>query len=288
MTIQWYPGHMKKTRDLIQTHIKLVDFVVELLDARAPLASRNPLFDDLLGDKQRLILLNKADLADESSNQKWLSYFAEQGMEALTMNSKDGNTSKMLDHLEKMGEPLQEKLKEKGRKPRPLRIMILGIPNVGKSSLINRLVGKSSAQTGDRPGVTRGKQWIRLRGDLELFDTPGILWPKFEDQEKAFYLAVLGSIRDEILDIEDLAYRLIIILKRDHPGLLEKRYGILEEGETIETMDAIARTRGALLPGKRIDYQRVSRILLDEFRGGILGRISLEEPRDETVDATVS
>ena len=287
MTIQWYPGHMKKTRDLISAHIKLVDFVVELVDARAPLASRNPLFDDLLGDKKRLLLLNKADLADESTNQQWIAYFEKQAHDVLAMNAKDGSTTKMIERLEKMGEPLQERLALQGRKKRSLRIMILGIPNVGKSSLINRLVGKSSAKTGDRPGVTRGKQWIRLRGDLELFDTPGILWPKLEDQQKAFYLAVLGSIRDEILDIEDLAYDLIAILREDHPGILACRYGIEEEGDTIDLMDAIAIRRGAIMPGKRIDYQRVSRILLDEFRAGALGRISLESPEHERVESTL-
>lgn len=284
MNIQWYPGHMKKTRDLISTHIKLVDFVVELLDARAPLASRNPLFDDLLGDKKRLLLLNKADLAEERINQKWIHYFEKEGHDVLLMNAKDGSTTKMLDKLQQMGEPLQQKLIEQGRKARSLRIMILGVPNVGKSSLINRLVGRSSAKTGDRPGVTRGKQWVRLRGDLELFDTPGILWPKFDDQEQALYLALLGSIRDEILDLGDLAYRLIGILKEHYPGLLQKRYGVEEEGEIIEIMDAIALSRGALLPGKRIDYDRVSRLLLDEFRGGILGRISLEQPEYEGVE----
>lgn len=284
MNIQWYPGHMKKTRDLISTHIKLVDFVVELLDARAPLASRNPLFDDLLGDKKRLLLLNKADLAEERINQKWIHYFEKEGHDVLLMNAKDGSTTKMLDKLQQMGEPLQQKLIEQGRKARSLRIMILGVPNVGKSSLINRLVGRSSAKTGDRPGVTRGKQWVRLRGDLELFDTPGILWPKFDDQEQALYLALLGSIRDEILDLGDLAYRLIGILKEHYPGLLQKRYGVEEEGEIIEIIDAIALSRGALLPGKRIDYDRVSRLLLDEFRGGILGRISLEQPEYEGVE----
>ncbi len=284
MNIQWYPGHMKKTRDLISTHIKLVDFVVELLDARAPLASRNPLFDDLLGDKKRLLLLNKADLAEERVNQQWIHYFEKEGHDVLLMNAKDGSTAKMLDKLQQMGEPLQQKLIEQGRKARSLRIMILGVPNVGKSSLINRLVGRSSAKTGDRPGVTRGKQWVRLRGDLELFDTPGILWPKFDDQEQALYLALLGSIRDEILDLGDLAYRLIGILKEHYPGLLQKRYGVEEEGEIIEIMDAIALSRGALLPGKRIDYDRVSRLLLDEFRGGILGRISLEQPEYEGVE----
>lgn len=284
MNIQWYPGHMKKTRDLISTHIKLVDFVVELLDARAPLASRNPLFDDLLGDKKRLLLLNKADLAEERVNQQWIHYFEKEGHDVLLMNAKDGSTVKMLDKLQQMGEPLQQKLIKQGRKARSLRIMILGVPNVGKSSLINRLVGRSSAKTGDRPGVTRGKQWVRLRGDLELFDTPGILWPKFDDQEQALYLALLGSIRDEILDLGDLAYRLIGILKEYYPGLLQKRYGVEEEGEIIEIMDAIALSRGALLPGKRIDYDRVSRLLLDEFRGGILGRISLEQPEHEGVE----
>lgn len=280
MDIQWYPGHMKKTRDLISQNHKLVDLVVELLDARAPSSSLNPIFDDLLGEKKRVYILNKADLADEEVNKLWLEHYKAQGKHALTMNSKDGSTKELLNLIKKVSAPMHEEMKKKGRKPRPVRMMILGVPNVGKSSLINRLAGRASARTGDKPGVTRGKQWVRMGGNLELFDTPGILWPKFEDPIEGVHLALVGSIRDEILDRETLAFRLVGILRELYPGVLEKRFGVEELGEDIEVMDNIALARGAILSRGMIDYERISRVLIDEFRSGKLGRISLEKPED--------
>ncbi len=278
MEIQWYPGHMKKTRDLIAENYKLVDLIIELLDARAPSSSLNPIFDDVLGNKKRLYILNKADLADEKVNELWLDYFKNKDKDCLTMNSATGSTKEILNRIKSINAPLQKKMIEKGRKPRPLRMMIIGVPNVGKSSLINRLAGRASAKTGDKPGVTRGKQWVRLGRDLELFDTPGILWPKFEDPKEGLHLALIGSIRDEILDRQSLALNLVGILRSAYPGILTKRYGVEEAGLDLELMERIALARGAILPGKLIDYERIARILLDEFRGGILGRISLERP----------
>lgn len=287
MDIQWYPGHMKKTRDLISQNYKLVDLIVELLDARAPRSSLNPLFDDVLGDKKRLFLLNKSDLADPEVNKLWLDYYKKQNRDILLMNSKSGSTKGILDKIRQINAPMHEKMIEKGRKPRPVRMMILGVPNVGKSSLINRLAGRASAKTSDKPGVTRGKQWVRLGKDLELFDTPGILWPKFEDPIQGLNLALIGSIRDEILDRESLALELIGRLQKDYPGLLKERYGCDEEAESLIVMEKIALARGAILPGKQIDYERIARIVIDEFRGGVLGRISLERPEDGAVEGTL-
>ena len=281
MDIQWYPGHMKKTRDLIKENYKLVDLIIELLDARAPRSSLNPIFDDLLGDKKRLYILNKADLADGEVNKLWIEDYRAKGLEILTMNSKSGSIKEMLGKIKEINAPLAAEMIEKGRKVRPLRMMIIGVPNVGKSSLINKLAGRASAKTGDKPGVTRGKQWVRLGKDLELFDTPGILWPKFEDPTEGIHLALIGSIRDEILDRETLALNLVGILRRTYPGILKKRYGVDEEGEDLDVMEKIALTRGAILPGKLIDYERIARILIDEFRSGVLGRISLERPKDQ-------
>lgn len=287
MDIQWYPGHMKKTRDLISQNYKLVDLIIELLDARAPSSSLNPIFDDLLGSKKRIYILNKADLADERVNKLWLDHYKADKKDVILMNSRDGSTKELLNLIDRVTAPMQEEMRKKGRKPRPVRMMILGVPNVGKSSLINRLAGRASAKTGDKPGVTRGKQWVRLGNNLELFDTPGILWPKFEDPTEGLHLALVGSIRDEILDRETLAYKLVGIVRKLYPGALNKRYGIEEVGEDIDVMDRIGQARGALLPGKIIDYDRISRILIDEFRSGMLGRISLERPEDKGLEAAL-
>ncbi len=287
MDIQWYPGHMKKTRDLISQNHKLVDLIVELLDARAPRSSLNPIFDDVLGDKKRLFLLNKSDLADPSVNNLWLDFYQKQNKDILLMNSRSGSTKVILDKIRQMNAPIHERMIQRGRKIRPMRMMILGVPNVGKSSLINRLAGRASARTGDKPGVTRGKQWVRLGKDLELFDTPGILWPKFEDNQEGIHLALIGSIRDEILDRQSLALELVRRLIKDYPGVLRQRYGCEEEGEALVIMENIALARGAILPGKQIDYERIARILIDEFRGGILGRISLERPENGAVESTL-
>jgi ribosome biogenesis GTPase A len=272
--INWYPGHMKKTRELIEENLKLVDVVIEVIDARIPVSSRNPVIDDILKNKRRAVILNKSDLADECENKKWAAAIDKSGHAVVAMNCVTGSgISKLLKLLGN----LQEEKNSGNSRNRPLRMMIAGVPNVGKSSLINRLAGKKSAKTGDRPGITRGKQWIGLDGGMLLLDTPGILWPKFEDRKTGLYLAFCGSIKDEILDRETLALELITVLQDRYPGLLKERYGIGSIDESpINNMEAIALKRGFLLTGKRIDYDRTARTLLDEFRSGRMGRITLE------------
>lgn len=273
--INWYPGHMKKTRELIQDNLKAVDVVVEILDSRIPVSSRNPIIDEIVGDKRRIIVLGKADLADPAETQKWKEHFESRGNRTLALNLQSGeNIKQLLKALEQE----EEKRNEQKSFKRPLRLMIVGVPNVGKSSLINRLTGKKSTRTGDRPGVTTGKQWITLSNGMQLLDTPGILWPKFEDRNVGLCLAFCGSIKDDILGVQDLAYELIKVLEKDYPDNLIERYKLDEIfEETIDNMDAIAKKRGFILSGKRIDYERTGRIVLDEFRGGKLGRITLEK-----------
>ena len=260
--INWYPGHMKKTRDLVRNNLKLVDVVVELLDSRIPFSSRNPDIDNLAGNKPRVVILNKCDLADRAKLDKWIKYYKDRGIKAIPVDKMDA-------------------LKEKGRKERPIRIMIVGIPNVGKSSIINKLTGRKSTVTGDRPGVTKGKQWVRLKGNLELLDTPGILWPKFEDQDVALNLAFCRAIKDEILDVETLALRLIGKLMEIEPEKLKARYKLEELGDRdIETMDMIGRKRGFIMGNKELDYTRIATTVLNEFRDGKIGKITLEVPED--------
>ncbi|MCL1982185.1 MAG: ribosome biogenesis GTPase YlqF [Clostridiales bacterium] len=273
-SINWYPGHMKKTKDLISENLKLVDVAVEVIDARIPVSSRNPVIDDILKNKKRIVVLGKSDLADEAENEKWARVLEKTGATAMLMNCVAGTgVPRLLKLLARMQ---AEKNIGRARK-RPLRLMIVGIPNVGKSSLINRLVGKKSAMTGDRPGVTKGKQWLNLSDGIQLLDTPGILWPKFEDRTTGLHLAFCGSIKDEILDRGDLALELVAVLQEKYPGLLVERYrldGLCDA--PLENMESIALKRGFILSGKRIDYERASRALLDEFRSGAIGRITLE------------
>ncbi len=272
--INWYPGHMKKTREMIQENLKMVDLVIEVIDARIPVSSRNPIIDELVKDKKRIIILNKSDLADKMENKKWAEHFTAQGDSVLMMNCMLGDGVKQLFKM--LNREQEIKNAEKVRK-KPLRMMIVGVPNVGKSSLINRMTGKKSTKTGDRPGVTKGKQWLTLTNSMQLLDTPGILWPKFEDPEVGLNLAFCGSIKDEILDTATLAMELIGVLSDRYPDLLIERYKIEEICETpLETMEAIALKRGLILPGKRIDYERTARTVLDEFRGGKIGHITLE------------
>ena len=284
--INWYPGHMKKTRALIEENLKLVDVVVEVTDSRIPVSSRNPIIDEIVKSKPRIIVLNKSDLADERETKRWIEAFGGSG-KAVEMNCVSGDGKKQL-----LGalEALQKKKDEGQLRHRPLRIMIVGVPNVGKSSLINRLTGKRSTKTGDRPGVTRGKQWLTLENGMQLLDTPGILWPKFEDPKAGLNLAFCGSIRDEILDTPSLALELVEVLAGNYPQLLCGRYGLdgvpdegdlydedgMEISRALALMDMISRKRGFILPGKRIDYERAGRTILDEFRGGQIGRITLE------------
>ncbi|XVG95155.1 ribosome biogenesis GTPase YlqF [Eubacteriales bacterium KG127] len=275
--INWYPGHMKKTRELIQSNLKLVDVAIEVVDARIPRSSRNPIIDQILGDKKRVIVLNKTDLASEEETRKWKEYFVKKGYRTVSLNAqKGGGVSSLLSTLEK----IQDKLNEGRIRHKHLRIMIVGVPNVGKSSLINRLTGKKSTQIGNRPGVTKGKQWLKLKNSMELLDTPGILWPKFEDPKVGMFLAFCGSIKDEILDMATLCLELLRVLKYDYKDLLVDRFKIDEEifeMEDLELFDEISRNRGYILQGKRIDYERGAKAILDEFRSGKIGRITLEK-----------
>jgi len=273
--INWYPGHMKKTRELIQENLKMVDTVIEVIDARIPVSSRNPIINELIKGKRRIMILNKSDLSDSRQNDVWSQYFKEQGYDVLSMNCMSGAGVSL---LLKLLAAIQEKKNEGQIRKKPLRMMIVGVPNVGKSSLINRLTGKKSAKTGNKPGVTRGKQWLNLGNDMQLLDTPGILWPKFEDPKAGLNLAYCGSIKDEILDIATLALELITILQEDYPELLKDRYKLDELGELpLETMEMIAEKRGFIQSGKRIDYERTARTVIDEFRAGLIGRVTLEK-----------
>ena len=280
--INWYPGHMKKTRDLVRNNLKLVDVVVELLDSRIPFSSRNPDIDNLAGNKPRVVILNKCDLADRAKLDKWIKYYKDRGIKAIPVDTLKGvGLNKLVDECRNAVKDKMDALKEKGRKERPIRIMIVGIPNVGKSSIINKLTGRKSTVTGDRPGVTKGKQWVRLKGNLELLDTPGILWPKFEDQDVALNLAFCRAIKDEILDVETLALRLIGKLMEIEPEKLKARYKLEELGDRdIETMDMICRKRGFIMGNKELDYTRIATTVLNEFRDGKIGKITLEVPED--------
>jgi ribosome biogenesis GTPase A len=273
--INWYPGHMKKTRELIQENLKMVDTVIEVIDARIPVSSRNPIIDELVKNKRRIIILNKSDLADPQATDKWVEHFKSKGYYALIMNSASGAGT---PQLMKLLNSIQEEKNEGKIIKKALRMMIVGVPNVGKSSLINRLTGKKSAKTGNKPGVTRGKQWLNLGNDMQLLDTPGILWPKFEDPSAGLDLAFCGSIKDEILDIATLALELITVLQNDYEDLLKDRYKLEELGATpLETMERIAEKRGFIQAGRKIYYERTGRTVMDEFRAGVIGRITLEK-----------
>ncbi|WP_314620588.1 ribosome biogenesis GTPase YlqF [uncultured Selenomonas sp.] len=288
--IQWYPGHMKKARELVEENLKLVDVVVELLDARIPAASANPMLREIIGDKPRIVALNKKDLADEKMTKRWLEYFRDEKLPAVALDSVTGKGMReLLSLIEKAAKYRTEKLVSKGVAARKARVMVLGIPNVGKSSLINRLAGAAKAKTADKPGVTRAKQWIRIGADVDLLDTPGILWPKFEDPEVGLRLAFTGAVNDEIYDMENVAHLLLAALRRDHPERLQERFKFKEElPETTEAlMDAIGRKRGCLLKGGRIDLEKVQHILLSEFRMGKFGKISLDEPPADILNEVV-
>ena len=277
MNVQWYPGHMTKAKRQMQEDVKLIDLIIELVDARVPLSSRNPDIDEIGKNKARLILLNKADLADEAQNEAWKAYFQEKGLYVVKVDSRNGAGMKLVQNV------IQEACKEKterdrkrGIKNRPIRAMVAGIPNVGKSTFINTFAGKACAKTGNKPGVTKGKQWIRLNKNVELLDTPGILWPKFEDQEVGKRLAFIGSVKDDILNMEELALELISYLCKNYPGALEKRYNIAEKGLPVEILGEIAKVRGCLKKGEELDYTKATGILFEEFRSGKIGRITLE------------
>ena len=272
---------MTKAKRQMQEDIKLIDLVIELLDARIPLASRNPDIDELAKNKSRLVLLNKADLADDKITKEWEEYFKEQGVFVLKINSKNQANLKPINEivLKACAEKI-ERDRKRGIKNRPVRAMVCGIPNVGKSTFINSYARKAATKTGNKPGVTKGKQWIRLNSSLELLDTPGILWPKFEDQSVGLRLALIGSIKDEIMNIEELALELIKTLKESYPGMLEKFYGLEESGEPIKILEQIAKTRGCLLKQGELDYLKASNLVLENFRNGKIGRCSLERPSE--------
>jgi len=289
MAIQWFPGHMTRAKRQIQEKLKLIDIAIELLDARVPISSRNPMIDDVLQGKPRLIILNKSDLSDPQMNEQWKQYFEHEGHTCAVVDSSTGTGVNQISMLTR--EVLKEKIDRqiaKGMRPRPVRSLIVGIPNVGKSTLINRLAGRSVAITGDKPGVTKGQQWIRTGNDLELLDTPGILWPKFEDQMVGYRLAITGAIREQILNMEDIGYYAIKILCERYWDTLSERFDLDEPPsdldnnmEIVRIMEEIGRKRGCLVSGGQIDLEKTSGIILRELRSGKLGRITLEAPFDD-------
>ena len=281
MHFQWYPGHMTKAKRMMQEDIKLIDLVIELVDARIPISSRNPDIDELGKNKARLILLNKSDLAEEKQNDAWVEYFKAKGFSVVKVNSKKGGGIKSIHGV--IQEACKEKIerdRKRGILNRPVRAMVVGIPNVGKSTFINALAGKACAKTGNKPGVTKGKQWIRLNKNVELLDTPGILWPKFEDQIVGLRLAFIGSIKDEILNTEELAAELIQFMKKNYVGVLAEKYAIIEVDDPYQCLADIAKSRHCLLRGNELDTAKAATLLIDDFRDGRLGRITLEFPED--------
>ena len=278
MNINWYPGHMKKTKEEIQNNLKLVDIVLEIIDARIPDSSRNPMLDEILGDKARLIIMNKADLADSGVNKMWIDKFKEEKIPAILINSKEKiNVSKIYDLAKNELREKFQRNEEKNIEDKTIRMMIVGVPNAGKSTFINNVSKRKSANVGNKPGITRTKQWIRTKENIDLLDTPGVLWPKF-DEETGLNLSYTHAIKDEILNIEDLTLKFIEKMKELYPENLEKRYGIDSSKEALEIYEDIAKKRGAILRGGDIDYTRCANLILTDFRTGKLGRISLERP----------
>ena len=270
---------MTKAKRQMQEDLKLIDLIIELVDARIPLSSRNPDIDELGKNKARLILLNKSDLADERYNEQWSAYFQKKGFYVVKVKAKSGAGLKSIQGvIQEACKAKIERDRRRGIKNRPIRAMVVGIPNVGKSTFINSYAGKACAKTGNKPGVTKGKQWIRLNKTLELLDTPGILWPKFEDQEVGKRLAFIGSIKDEILNLEELSLELLDYIRTNYPGLLNTRYGIEEEGTPVSLLEAVADKRKCLIRGQEIDYAKAAGIVMEEFRNGKIGRITLEFP----------
>lgn len=279
MNYQWYPGHMTKAKRMMQEDIKLIDLVIEIIDARVPLSSRNPDIDELGKNKARLIILYKSDLADEKKNDAWAAWFQGKGCFTAKVNARSGaGMKKIQDTIQEACKEKIERDRKRGIMNRPVRAMVVGIPNAGKSTFINTLAGKACAKTGNKPGVTKGKQWIRLNKNIELLDTPGILWPKFEDQLVGLKLAVVGSIKDELLQSEELAMWLIAYLRKEYAGLLTERYQIEEDGTDLEILERIAQSRGCRLKGNLPDYPKTAALIVEDFRSGRLGRITLERP----------
>ncbi|MFC0214316.1 ribosome biogenesis GTPase YlqF [Paenibacillus chartarius] len=294
-TIQWFPGHMTKARRQIEDKLKLIDIVIELLDARIPLSSRNPMIGEITKGKPRLVLLNKADLADPARTAEWVSYFARvEGLDALPLDAVSGNQVKeIVPRAKKLWAHKIEAMLRKGVTPRAVRALIVGIPNVGKSTLTNTLAGRKIAATGDRPGVTKGQQWIKVgSGEMDLLDTPGILWPKFEDQQVGLRLAATGAIKEDILSLDEIAFFTVRYLCEEYPDALKERYDLerlpddlTEASEVVDVMEAIGRKRGAVMSGGRIDLDKTSLLILRDLRAGKMGRITLERPPAETAEA---
>jgi len=281
--IQWFPGHMVKARRDVEEKIGLVDIVFELLDARIPKSSANPVIAQIIKKKPRLIILNKADLADQKELMRWLNYYKRQGLRAVTVNSITGDSyKKVLPECKKILGDIAAKEAAKGLQPRAYRAMVLGIPNVGKSAFINKLAGRNAAKVGDKPGITKNQQYIKVGDQIELLDNPGILWPKFDDPAVGMRLSLVGSIKDEILPLEDIVAYGITYLSANYPGLIEQRYGIekVDPKDLLSVYDGIGRSRGCLLPGNEIDYDRVMKIFLDDLRHQRIGNVNFEKVDD--------
>ncbi|MDC3416413.1 ribosome biogenesis GTPase YlqF [Aquibacillus salsiterrae] len=280
MTIQWFPGHMAKARREVQEKLKLVDFVIELVDARAPIASQNPMLHDVLQEKAKLMVLMKKDLADPVQTEAWINYFAKKGVPAVAVDVQDKqDIQQVITQAKELGKEKLEKLRKKGVRPRPSRAMIVGIPNVGKSTLINRLANKKIAKTGDRPGVTTAQQWIKVKKDFELLDTPGILWPKFEDEQVAYRLAAIGTIKDQLLHLDDIAVFIIGFIKENYPSILQSRYELSNEmTDMLEIFESIGKRRGCLESGGRVNMEKTAEVVIRDLRTGRLGRLTMEIP----------
>lgn len=293
MNINWYPGHMAKTKKQILEDLKLIDVVVEILDARIPLSSQNPDIGQFIKDKKRIVILNKSDLANETKNRKWVEYFEKKGIPAVLVDSNTGKgITEAIKKIEKVYQEREEKFSNQGRVGKSIRVMILGIPNVGKSSFINRVTKKNSAQVGNRPGVTRQKQWVRINENIELLDTPGVLWPKFESEEIGLKLAYTGTIKDDVIETIEIGFSLLKYLIKEYKSNLIERYKLEtekieeilnqpeeekeENDKVIEIMEEVGKKRGAIISGGRVDLEKVAKIILDDFRSGKLGRITLD------------
>ena len=281
MNINWYPGHMAKTKKQIIEDLKLIDIVIEILDARIPLASQNPDIENCIKDKNKIIVLNKADLADNNITNKWIEFYKNKGIKAIAVESNNSKGIKeVIEAIKSEYDIIKEKYMQKGRIGRAIRVMIVGIPNVGKSTFINSIAKRNTAKVGNKPGVTKQKQWIKITNEIELMDTPGMLWPKLENKDFAMHLAFVGTIGENAIDKEEIAYYLLEYLIKNYPQRLTERFNIsLDEKETVDVLEEIARKRGAIISGGNINMQKISDIILNEFQNGKLGRITIELPR---------
>ncbi|KUP07092.1 GTPase [Bacillus coahuilensis p1.1.43] len=282
MTIQWFPGHMAKARREVTEKLKLVDIIFELVDARIPISSRNPMMDQIVQQKPRLVLLNKEDMADPELTKAWIAYFEERGIKAISLNAQEGNgLHAIVKAAKEILKPKWDRMKAKGMNPRAIRAMIIGIPNVGKSTLINRLAKKNIAKTGNTPGVTKAQQWIKVGKELELLDTPGILWPKFEDQEVGYKLAVTGAIKDTIINLQDISVYALRYLEKNYPKVLKERYGLDEiPSDLVQLFDHIGMKRGSIRPGGEVDYDKTAELIIRDVRSVKLGRLTFDHPKD--------